>query len=132
MFSSICLATTVAFLKEDENGVLKTDKHGLTPIKLQCLAGSIPSNNVLSGTIAERAGFVAGNTYLVSCEETTPDEEYGRRFIFMPLEKVSGLDIIKLKKELGNSIVVDVTASEEKTDTNIEAQKKAAEIFGSK
>lgn len=89
------------------------DKNGKMPVFLNVLAGKAPNRVVLSGTVAENAGFEVGNTYLAQCRELEPDEEHGRQFSWNVIEKTEGaLNIIKARKELGNAQVFDAKLAE--------------------
>ena len=47
----------------------------------------MPKNRVLSGTIADREGFVPGNSYMVSIQEL-PSNEYGEQYRFSNLGSI--------------------------------------------
>jgi hypothetical protein len=85
------------------SGTTTPDKNGETPVMLQCIAGIMPNRNVLSGTVARRAGFEVGKTYLVNVRETGFDDLFGPDFTFVKvMELTSGVDIVKAAKELGD------------------------------
>jgi hypothetical protein len=102
MFTEIAVvnAVTLSHLKEDKNGLL--------PVMLQTVAGNGINKCTLSGTVAERAGFTEGHSYLVAINEIESNE-YGRQFQFNKLMEMSALDIIQASKELGAAKVTDVT-----------------------
>lgn len=103
MFNSISVvkAITLSHLKEDKNG--------LAPVMLQCVAGNGINKCTLSGTVAERAGFVEGYCYLVSIQEIESNE-YGRQFRFDRLMPELGTkDLIDAIKSFGSAKVIDVT-----------------------
>ena len=77
------------------------DNNGKASVMLIAQAGRMPNRNVLTGTVAENAGFVVGNTYLAQVIEKDEDKVYGRQFNFLALEELKGLDIIKTCKEIG-------------------------------
>ena len=105
MFTGIVLAS----VNEFTNGAL--DKNGKQPVILNIVAGKSPNRNVLSGTVAERAGFEVGKTYLASVREVEANE-YGRQFVWNKLSEATVIDIIKGQKELGNAQIFDVSKSE--------------------
>jgi hypothetical protein len=91
----------------------KADKNGLESIILDVVAGKMPRNRVLSGTIADREGFTPGSSYMVSIQEL-PSNEYGEQYRFSNLGTINGLELIKTCKELGKGIVVDSSKGEKK------------------
>lgn len=94
---------------------IKADKNGLQSIILTSLAGAIPSNRTISGTIADNLGIEAGGTYLVDYNEVAPVTVNGklvRNFRFMnliPGGVKSLADIAYAKKEYGVGRVIDVS-----------------------
>jgi hypothetical protein len=104
MFNSIVLVS----VNEFSQGAL--DKNGKIPVILNVVAGKAPNRNVISGTVAERAGFEVGKSYLASVRETEANE-YGRQFVWNKLSEASVIDIIKGQKELGAAQIMNVNAS---------------------
>lgn len=95
------------------SGTTTPDKNGETPIMLQCIAGQMPNRNVLSGTVARRAGFDVGKTYLVNVRETGYDDIFGPDYTFVKImELTTGLDIVKAAKELGEPRIMYVVRPE--------------------
>lgn len=95
------------------SGTTTPDKNGETPVMIQCIAGQMPNRNVLSGTVAMRAGFEVGKTYLVNVRETGYDDIFGPDFTFIKvMELNNGLDIVRAAKELGEPRVLFVTRPE--------------------
>lgn len=90
----------------------KADKNGLESIILDAVAGRVPKNRVMSGTIADRQGFEANKAYMISIEQL-PSNEYGEQFRFTNLGQLNGLELMKTCKELGKGIVVDSEPKEE-------------------
>ena len=88
----------------------KADKNGLESIILDAIAGRVPKNRVMSGTIADRQGFEANKSYMISIE-TLPTNEYGEQYRFTNLGQLNGLELIKTCKELGKGVVVDSVVS---------------------
>lgn len=89
------------------------DKNGKMPVILNVLAGKAPNRIVLSGTVAENAGFAVGNSYLAQCRETEADATYGRQFVWNVVQKASMTDIISARKDLGQPVVFDAALVEE-------------------
>lgn len=84
----------------------KTDKNGLESIILDVVAGRMPKNRVISGTIAERGKFNDGEIHLISIEEL-PSNEYGDQYRFKSLGIQAGFDLVKTCREFGKGIVVE-------------------------
>lgn len=112
------VATVVQFLGSNEDPA-EPDTHGKMPVLLNVVAGKCPNARVLSGTVAERNGFVVGKCYLTSVSETEPrdyeDEESGdtvttRNFNYSAVAEAGFSEILQAKKELGDPILVDVTS----------------------
>jgi hypothetical protein len=96
------------------SGTITPDKNGKMPVMLQLIAGIMPNRNVLSGTVAERAGFVVGKTYLAQVRERGTDEVFGQDFNFLPVKEIeSPVDVLKLQKEMGKPQVVAIDRPEE-------------------
>lgn len=89
------------------------DKNGMEPVILNVLAGKAPNRIVLSGTVADNAGFEVGNTYLAQCRETEKSEEYGRQFVWNVVQKATMGDIISARKTIGAPQVFDAATVEE-------------------
>lgn len=95
------------------SGTTTPDKNGNTPVMLQCIAGVMPNRNVLSGTVAQRAGLDVGKTYLVNVRETGFDDLFGPDYTFIKImELTSGLDIVRAAKELGDARIMYVLRPE--------------------
>ena len=102
-FNEMIVVTATTF-----SGTTTPDKNGLMPIMLQCMAGKMPNRNVLSGTIAERAGFEVGKTYLVQIRESGVDKVFGPAFNFIKVSELSGLEVIDAVKKLGAAEILSV------------------------
>ncbi len=103
MFNSIVLVHVTPF-----SGTSTPDKNGKMPVMLQCIAGSMPNRNVMSGTVAERMGLVVDKTYLMQVREQGFDKVFGIDFQFVKItELTSGEDIAKTVKELGLPQIVN-------------------------
>lgn len=124
MFTSIFVASAQPFTGPDSNPA-SADKNDKMPIILVGVAGKYPDKRVLSGTVAERAGFEPHNTYLVSVQEGESDKEYGRQFTYTNLGKMNMADIISAKKELGAASMVQ-TVGETATSQEVSAAKAGA------
>lgn len=95
------------------SGTVSADKNGKYPVMLQCLAGRMPNRNVLSGTVAERAGVVIGKTYLMNVRENGIDKLFGADFTFTKVRELqTGEDTIRTIKEIGNSEVLNIERPE--------------------
>lgn len=110
-FNSLFVGTVRSFTGSNEDPATP-DKNGKMPVILNVVAGKAPNTRVLSGTVAERAGFEVGKSYLVASNEGTPDEEYGRRFTFDATKEMSAMEIIQSVSVLGEAVIVDVLEKE--------------------
>ena len=97
------------------------DKNGKMPVILNILAGKSPNRIVLSGSVAENAGFEVGNSYLAQCRETETDSTYGRQFVWNVVQKASMTDIINARKDLGQPVVFDAAEVPEEEHQRISA-----------
>ena len=89
------------------------DKNGIENVFLTVVAGKIPNQAiVVSGTVAEKAGLTIGSTKLVMVNERDEDPVYGRQFSHTVLGDVAPSEILGLRRELGNPVVVDTTGTE--------------------
>ena len=104
------------------------DKHGKLPMLLKVVAGKVPNRSIISGTIAEREGFVENNSYLCQYTESAESETYGRQFNFSNLGQISGMEIIKATAELGEAVVVDVATNATPAATPVAEVKEEGEI----
>lgn len=95
------------------SGTDTPDKNSKSPVMLQCIAGKMPNRNVLSGTVAERAGIEAGRTYLMNVREVGFDKMFGLDFTFIKIkELMTGEDIIRASRELGEATVLTIARPE--------------------
>ena len=83
------------------------DKNNLPPIILDVVAGSCPNKRVLSGTVAQRAGMLEGNTYMCKYEEIDATE-YGRQFRFSTIIQLDAPQILESVKTLGMPVIIEV------------------------
>lgn len=111
-FNSLFVGTVRLFTGSTEDPATP-DKNGKMPVIINVVAGSAPNTRVLSGTVAERAGFEHGKSYLINSTEGTPDEEYGRRFTFDPAKEMDAMEIINAVDKLGQAVIVDVLEHKE-------------------
>lgn len=102
-FNSIAIVNVVSWNSKE------ADKNGEMPILLKALAGKSINKSILAGTIAKSSGFELNKSYMVQIAEGKPSDEYGRQFNFTNLGEVSGLELIKAIKELGNPVIANVT-----------------------
>lgn len=108
MLNTMIVATVTPF-----SGTTTPDSNGLAPVMLQCIAGTMPNRNVLSGTVAKRAGFEVGKTYLVNVRENGADIVFGSDFTFIKvMELTTGLDVVKASKEIGDPNIQNVPRPE--------------------
>jgi len=108
MLNTMIVASVTNF-----SGTTTPDKNGETPVMLQCIAGQMPNRNVLSGTVARRAGFEVGKTYLCNVRETGYDDIFGPDYTFIKvMELDNGLDIVRAAKELGEPRILFVVRPE--------------------
>lgn len=106
------------------------DKNGLSPVLLQCLAGTMPNRSIISGTIAQREGLYENSTYLVQITETETDDKYGRQFNFTNVGQASLLEIISAKRELGAVKVFDASEAIVEESEEVPAKKAKASAIG--
>lgn len=103
-FSELLLVTITDF-----SGTTDPNKNGKYPVMAQCIAGVMPNRNVIDGTVAERSGFEVGKTYLAQMRETGYDKDFGPQFNWLKVQEViNPVDTLKLKKELGEPIILNV------------------------
>lgn len=96
------------------------DKNGKSPVILLVQAGKAPNRIVLSGTVAENAGFEVGKTYLAQCREIEPDEQYGRQFTWTALKEAEMAEILSAEKLLGKPDVFDAAKETQRQTTQQE------------
>lgn len=106
-FSEVIVVTITPF-----NGTTTQDKNGLLPVMLQCIAGKMPNRNVLSGTLAERAGFEIGKTYLAQVREQGIDITFGPAFTFTKVSELKGVEIVDAIRKIGNPEILNVERPE--------------------
>jgi hypothetical protein len=91
------------------SGTDTPDKNGADAVMLQLIAGKMPNRNVLSGTVASRAGIQVGKSYLMNVRENGYDKLFGPDFTFIKImELESALDVVKASKELGKPEILTV------------------------
>lgn len=94
------------------SGTTTPDKNGLMPVMLQCIAGKMPNRNVLAGTVAERAGFEVGKTYLVQVREQGEDKVFGKAYSFVKVSELDGLQAVDAAKKIGPAEIFTVERPE--------------------
>ena len=88
----------------------EADKNGVENVYLTPVAGKMPNRAmVVAGTVAERAGLKIGSTLMVLIGERAADPVYGRQFNHTVLGEVKSPEILGLRKELGEALIIDVT-----------------------
>ena len=105
MFNALIIATVSSFTQGNP------DKNGKNPVILSVIGGTCPNRTVLSGTVAETAGFQIGKTYLTQVKETEKDPTYGRRFTFTVLKELTAMEILESVKLTGAANVFDAAGS---------------------
>lgn len=104
------LNTIIVVAVTNFSGTTTPDKNGEMAVMLQCIAGTMPNRNVLSGTVAKNSGFEVGKTYLVNVREAGYDKVFGTDYQFVKVAELeSGTDIVKACREIGEPkiLVVD-------------------------
>lgn len=86
----------------------KADKNGSMPVILSAVLGKIPSKRVISGTVAQSAGFYPGKNYLATYTEGDPDPEYGRQFNWVNGGAVTPMDTLAAHTQLGAGMIIEV------------------------
>ena len=128
MFNSTVVVKVSPFQKEGK----LADKNGLPNVYLTAIAGQIPSTaQVVSGTVAERAGLKIGGTFLVMVSEGKEDAQYGRQFNHTVIGEVAAMEVVTLQKELGRPSVLDTKASVTNPDDDILVGKGASPALNS-
>jgi hypothetical protein len=98
-----CIVNVKSIEFTNNKGWLEADKWEKMPVLLEPVTGSIPSKaTVVSGTLAENAGFKPGTIHMITWQEDQPDEEHGRQFTVtqvVELTNMDKLDYIKLWRE---------------------------------
>ncbi len=90
------------------------DKNGLMPVFLESLNGEIPERaRVISGTVAERAGFQVGKVYLTKVTFTGTDAQYGDRYAHSTVGEIAVLDIALNLAKFPRGIVQVAQVAEE-------------------
>lgn len=123
-FQGLCIVSVNSY----NQGEL--DKNGKAPVYLNVVAGKYPNRTVLSGTVAENAGFQTGKTYLAQVREgefnkdlnPRTGEPYGRNFVWNALMEASMTDIVNGVKNFGQPVQFDA-AVEVEEDVKIAANK---------
>lgn len=100
------------------SGTTSSDKNGEFPVMLQLLAGKMPNRNVMSGTVAQRAGIEVGKTYLMQVRQQGTDKQFGEDFTFTKISELkTGKDIIEASRELEEPRIVTINRPEGYEDT---------------
>lgn len=108
MINEMIVVTVTPF-----SGTTTPDKNGRYPVMLQCIGGTMPNRNVLSGTVADRAGIEVGKTYLMQVREAGTDLAYGQDFTFTKIKELtSGHDIAQTVKDIGSPRILTISRPE--------------------
>lgn len=95
------------------SGTSTPDKNSKYPVMLQCIAGTMPNRNVLSGTVAEKLGIEIGKSYLMQVRETGYDKQFGRDFTFVKIRELeTAADVVVTSKDLGKPNVIRIDRPE--------------------
>lgn len=108
MFNQLVLVSVTPF-----SGTTTADKNAKMPVMLQCIAGKMPNRNVLTGTVAERAGFEVGKSYLVQVREQGLDADFGLDFNFIKIKEVTAIEAVEITKSLGQAQIITVPKPED-------------------
>lgn len=107
-FSELIVVAVTAY-----SGTSTPDKNGRYAVMLQCIAGRMPNRNVMSGTVAERAGIEVGKTYLMQVREAGIDKVFGPDYQFVKIREITQAeDIVKATKLLSSPEVFEVKRPE--------------------
>jgi hypothetical protein len=130
MFTSKALVRVVQPSARRGGEPVRPDINGEYPVLLEIKAGKAPNRNTLSGTVAKRAGFEVGKTYLVTVTEIEANE-YGRQFRWsIDWELANIADFMTAVRDLGQPEVFNVSAeaSQAYEDMVKEAKEATADI----
>jgi hypothetical protein len=103
------------------------DTNDLMPVYLKVVAGKSPNTTILSGTIAEREGFVIGKSYLIQITERE-ESDYGREFNFSMLGELSTMELLTVEAALGAPVIFDVRNHDEYEDESDEDETEGVAI----
>ncbi len=122
-FNEMIVVTVTPF-----SGTDSSDKNGENPVMLQLIAGKMPNRNVLSGTVAQRAGIEIGKTYLMNVREAGVDKIFGADYTFVKVyELKTGEDIVKASKELGKAHIMNIERPDEFEESGYKRKSDAVE-----
>lgn len=108
MFNELIVVAVTPF-----SGTSTPDKNGEYPVMLQCIAGKMPNRNVMSGTLAKRAGIEVDKTYLMQVREQGYDKVFGADFSFIKVkELINGSEIADVVLKLGTAEIFKVERPE--------------------
>lgn len=107
MLNEMIIITVTKF-----SGTDTPDKNGEEAVMLQCIAGTMPNRNVMSGTVAKRGGFEVGKSYLVNVREAGIDDTFGQDFDFVKVKEVDALEAIKGRQLLGEPKILTIARPE--------------------
>lgn len=96
------------------SGSTTSDKNGKLPVMIQVVAGKCVNRQVLSGTVAERAGLEVGKTYLIQVRATGEDIDFQTQFNFTKIvELTTGKDIVEASLLLGAPEILVIERSKD-------------------
>lgn len=107
MFNELIVVTVTPF-----SGTSTPDKNNKASVMLQCIAGTMPNRNVLSGTVAERAGFEVGKSYLVQVREIGTDTVFGQSFNWIVVGEITASEVIDAVAKLGKPEIISIPRPE--------------------
>lgn len=97
----------VAKFQQTSGTPFKADKNGNFPY-IGTIAAGKATGSIINGTIFEREGLEANALYL--CENSV-DPEYPENVQTTVLSKVSALELVQMRKELGAAVNVQTLAT---------------------
>lgn len=122
-FNEIIVGTITKY-----SGTTDTDKNGEESVMIQCIAGKMPNRNTISGTVAKRAGFEVGKTYLINVRKAGEHVNFGEDFNWLKMQEISALDVIEAKEKLGEPQIIIIEKPEgykyERLMDTVEGQRK--------
>lgn len=98
------------------------DVNHLMPVYLKVIAGKCPNTTILSGTVAQREGFIVGKAYLIQVTEREASE-YGREFSYSLLGELSTMELLTVEASLGAPSIFEVRSKEEEESEEEDAME---------
>lgn len=126
----IAIASVFGGAMDSAGRILSRDTHGLPPIWLNVIAGSIPNRQTLTGSVAQRAGILMDDNGVISRGQsqgnpfgkvtffgqwlhTGDDDRYGPQYSWIVIQNdLSPKEIMELEPMLGTANVFTVARPE--------------------